>query len=44
MDEHTPVATYPGLTEKGLSLCPVFDEIKAWVDDWLDENELTADT
>ena len=43
MEEDAPVATYYSLTEKGMSLCPVFDEIKAWADDWLDEDELTAD-
>jgi DNA-binding HxlR family transcriptional regulator len=30
-----PIATYYRLTEKGESLCPVFDEIEAWADDWL---------
>lgn len=31
-----PIATYYRLTEKGESLCPVFDEIEAWADEWLD--------
>jgi len=36
MEEAAPVATYYSLTDKGLSLCPVFDEIEAWADEWLD--------
>ena len=36
MEEDAPVATYYSLTEKGRSLCPVFDEIEAWADDWLE--------
>jgi DNA-binding HxlR family transcriptional regulator len=44
MEEDAPVATYYSLTEKGMSLCPVFDEIKAWADDWLDAEELAADS
>jgi DNA-binding HxlR family transcriptional regulator len=36
LEEDAPVATYYSLTEKGRSLCPVFDEIEAWADDWLD--------
>jgi DNA-binding HxlR family transcriptional regulator len=31
-----PIATYYRLTEKGESLCPVFDEIEAWANEWLD--------
>jgi DNA-binding HxlR family transcriptional regulator len=31
-----PVASYYSLTAKGESLCPVFDEIEAWADDWLE--------
>ncbi len=31
----TPIATYYSLTDKGRSLCPIFDEIKAWSDEWL---------
>ncbi|RJS96942.1 MULTISPECIES: winged helix-turn-helix transcriptional regulator [Halococcus] len=30
-----PIATYYRLTEKGAALCPVFDEVEAWADDWL---------
>ena len=30
-----PIATYYRLTEKGEALCPVFDEVEAWADDWL---------
>jgi DNA-binding HxlR family transcriptional regulator len=36
LEEDAPVATYYSLTEKGRSLCPVFDEIEAWADDWVD--------
>lgn len=36
LEEEAPVATYYSLTEKGTSLCPVFDEIEAWADDWLE--------
>ena len=37
LEEDAPVATYYSLTAKGRSLCPVFDEIKSWADDWLAE-------
>lgn len=37
LEEDAPVATYYSLTDKGKSLCPVFDEIEAWADDWLVE-------
>ncbi|MFQ3318120.1 MAG: DNA-binding HxlR family transcriptional regulator [Natronomonas sp.] len=36
LEEDSPVATYYSLTSKGESLCPVFDEIEAWAEDWLD--------
>ena len=36
LEEDAPVATYYSLTEKGRSLCPVFDEIEAWADSWID--------
>jgi|GEM_PF-73680 len=36
VEEDSPVATYYSLTEKGGSLCPVFDEIEAWADEWLE--------
>jgi DNA-binding HxlR family transcriptional regulator len=36
LEEDAPVATYYSLTEKGRSLCPVFDEIEAWADNWID--------
>lgn len=35
LEEDAPVATYYSLTEKGSSLCPVFDEIEAWSKEWL---------
>jgi len=37
LEEDAPVATYYSLTDKGESLCPVFDEIEAWADDWICE-------
>jgi DNA-binding HxlR family transcriptional regulator len=36
LEEDAPVATYYSLTDKGRSLCPVFDEIEDWADEWLD--------
>ena len=36
LEEDAPIAAYYSLTEKGRSLCPVFDEIESWADDWLD--------
>ena len=44
LEEDAPVATYYSLTEKGRSLCPVFDEIEAWADDWLAEEAAEAAT
>jgi DNA-binding HxlR family transcriptional regulator len=35
LEEDAPVATFYSLTPKGHSLCPVFDEIEAWADEWL---------
>ncbi|SEN85482.1 transcriptional regulator, HxlR family [Halorientalis persicus] len=35
LEEDAPVATYYTLTDKGASLCPVFDEIETWADEWL---------
>jgi DNA-binding HxlR family transcriptional regulator len=37
LEEDAPVATYYSLTEKGQSLCPVFEEIEAWANQWLSE-------
>jgi DNA-binding HxlR family transcriptional regulator len=33
--EDRPVATYYSLSAKGEALCPVFDEIEGWADEWL---------
>jgi DNA-binding HxlR family transcriptional regulator len=33
--EDKPIATYYALSEKGAALCPVFDELEAWADDWV---------
>jgi DNA-binding HxlR family transcriptional regulator len=35
LEEDAPVATYYSLSEKGQGLCPVFDEIGKWAEDWL---------
>jgi len=35
LEEDSPVATYYSLTEKGESLCPVFDEIEDWAESWI---------
>jgi len=42
LEEDAPVATYYSLTEKGASLCPVFDEIESWADEWLASEPPTA--
>ncbi len=31
----SPVASYYALTEKGDALCPVFESLDAWGEDWL---------
>ncbi|MGQ4554631.1 winged helix-turn-helix transcriptional regulator [Halobellus sp. GM3] len=31
----SPVASYYALTEKGAALCPVFESLDAWGEDWL---------
>ncbi|MFC4407806.1 winged helix-turn-helix transcriptional regulator [Haloarchaeobius iranensis] len=35
VEADAPIASYYSLTEKGASLCPVFDEIESWAADWL---------
>lgn len=35
LEEDAPVATYYGLTEKGEALCPVFDELREWGEEWV---------
>jgi len=40
LEEDAPVATYYSLTEKGESLCPVFDAIGDWAKEWIDGEEL----
>ncbi|RJX49870.1 winged helix-turn-helix transcriptional regulator [Halonotius pteroides] len=44
LEEDAPVATYYSLTAKGQSLCPVFDEIESWADDWLAEDAVETAT
>nr|WP_233738171.1 helix-turn-helix domain-containing protein [Halocatena pleomorpha] len=41
LEEDAPVATYYSLTEKGASLCPVFDAIEQWGKQWI---ETTAES
>lgn len=36
LEADAPVATYYSLSKKGTSLCPVFEEIEHWADEWLD--------
>jgi Predicted transcriptional regulators len=33
--ENRPVATFYSLSEKGEALCPVFDELTQWSEEWL---------
>lgn len=35
--EDEPLATYYSLTEKGSDLCPVFTNLGAWAERWLDD-------
>ncbi|MFD1645804.1 winged helix-turn-helix transcriptional regulator [Haloarchaeobius litoreus] len=35
VEADAPIASYYSLTDKGESLCPVFDEIESWATDWL---------
>lgn len=42
LEEDAPVATYYSLTEKGESLCPVFDAIGDWAREWVAKEELEA--
>ena len=34
--EDKPIATYYSLTEKSRELCPVFDELENWADEWVE--------
>ena len=36
LEEASPVATYYSLSPKAAALCPVFDAIEEWADEWLD--------
>jgi DNA-binding HxlR family transcriptional regulator len=41
--EDRPIATYYSLTEAGRRLCPVFDELESWADDWLlDDTDVSS--
>ncbi|MGM0605584.1 MAG: winged helix-turn-helix transcriptional regulator [Halobacteriota archaeon] len=40
LEEDAPVATYYSLTAKGRSLCPIFDAIERWADDWLGDRPI----
>ena len=35
LEKDAPVAPYYSLTRKGESLCPMFEEIERWADEWL---------
>ncbi|WP_435180705.1 winged helix-turn-helix transcriptional regulator [Halorussus sp. AFM4] len=37
--EDKPIATYYSLTEKSRQLCPVFEELESWADEWLDAGQ-----
>ncbi|WP_227380181.1 winged helix-turn-helix transcriptional regulator [Haladaptatus halobius] len=39
VETDSPIATYYSLTPKGASLCPVFDEIEVWSEEWLETPE-----
>ncbi|MFC7132935.1 MULTISPECIES: winged helix-turn-helix transcriptional regulator [Salinibaculum] len=43
MEEDAPVATYYSLTAKGRSLCPVFDAIESWADEWVEVSDPADD-
>ncbi|MGM0592060.1 MAG: winged helix-turn-helix transcriptional regulator [Halobacteriota archaeon] len=43
MEADAPVATYYSLTDKGESLCPVFDAIETWADEWISWSEDSGD-
>jgi len=43
LEEDAPVATYYSLTEKGESLCPVFEAIEDWAAEWLEVGTAPAD-
>ena len=36
IEEDAPIATYYSLTEKGRSLCPVFDAVEEWAAEWIE--------
>lgn len=44
LEEDAPVATYYSLTEKGRSLCPVFDAVEEWADEWVRTSTATEST
>ena len=35
LEEDAPVATYYSLTEKGNALCPVFEALETWAEEWV---------
>ncbi|KAB1190022.1 winged helix DNA-binding protein [Haloferax sp. MBLA0076] len=43
LEEDAPVATYYSLTDKGVSLCPVFTEIEEWANEWLEESPVEVE-
>ncbi len=41
--EDDPLATYYSLSDTGAALCPVFEDIEQWADEWLDAEPSDAD-
>ncbi|MEZ3116304.1 winged helix-turn-helix transcriptional regulator [Halobaculum sp. MBLA0147] len=41
--EDRPIATYYSLTPAGERLCPVFEELESWADEWLLTESADAD-
>ncbi|MFB6138035.1 MAG: winged helix-turn-helix transcriptional regulator [Halobacteriaceae archaeon] len=41
--EDQPLATYYSLTEKGTALCPVFEELTAWGEEWVSDEGGVSD-
>ena len=37
VENESPVASYYSLTEKGVALFPLFEEINTWAEEWLEK-------
>ncbi|MFB6254137.1 MAG: winged helix-turn-helix transcriptional regulator [Halobacteriaceae archaeon] len=44
LEEESPIATYYSLTDKAEALCPVFDVIEEWAEEWLEEEDISINT